>query len=559
MNRPSTTLGSGKTINRWPPPKLQGGTWLVRNVPDEGFGVKVISGSVGLWTHKPITDKEVWSLQQSENGMWKLLRVFVILAVLLAAWTAGQLGHVAVSGQPVTTIMASDLLAVPDKQLQTAERLTQFHTALASPGAPHDVILEIGRIGELSQAAQVQAPGRGGSRAAASAIATPPAIPQQPLIRTIYNWGDDVAVITDKWMPSKERRIYSLATVDRRNSRIIPFHTINCDSYDDIGYSTQLGKIVVCGRGDGAQLYQLTEQGWTRFAEPILGKEFRCAVEGDRIAVISDAAVYLFSTSSTKPSLRISIAIPDFAVAQATALLTKDSILIAYAHGEFGGALYRVDLSQSATPTKLLDDNVKFLARSPSGAIWAASGIGHMGYEHGAMYRVDGPKPETVASVSGDVTTGVAKIGKTSGVEFPGLTEVAGLAFGDSDRPIVVFPQLGVFELGDDRFNARYRGSLFFTYRDSLGSIRIFVGSAPVGVVTGSSGELYVASRSLGVFWIRREGQPASIKQLIFERRIRHRRNLRADVRPLVTVSPQTINSPKPGRDLIPTGSGQVH
>lgn len=35
----------------------------------------------------------------------------------------------------------------------------------------------------------------------AGAIATPPTIPQQPLIRGIYNWGDDVAVITDEWMP----------------------------------------------------------------------------------------------------------------------------------------------------------------------------------------------------------------------------------------------------------------------------------------------------------------------------------------------------------------------
>ena len=63
-----------------------------------------------------------------------------------------------------------------------------------------------------------------------------------------------------------------------------------------------------------------------------------------------------------------------------------------------------------------------------------------------------------MASVSGDITTGEPKINEKSGVEFPGLTGVAGLAFGDSDRPIVVFPQLGVFELGDDRFNARYAG-----------------------------------------------------------------------------------------------------
>lgn len=79
-------------------------------------------------------------------GMWKLLRVFVILA----AGTAGHSDHLAVSAQQVTTIMPSDLQAVPNSQLPTAEHLAQLHKALASPGDPHDVILEIGRIGDAT-------------------------------------------------------------------------------------------------------------------------------------------------------------------------------------------------------------------------------------------------------------------------------------------------------------------------------------------------------------------------------------------------------------------------
>lgn len=253
-----------------------------------------------------------------------------------------------------------------------------------------------------------------------------------------------------------------------------------------------------------------------RFSEPIQGKEFRCAIERDRIAVISDTALYLFS-SSTKAPLRISIA-TDFAVAFATALLTDQAVLIAYDHGEFGGALYRVDLSQGTKPTRLLNDNVKYLVRSPSGAIWAAAGLGHMGYEHGALYWIQGPKAETVASVSGDILTGDSKIREKSGIEFPVLTPVAGLAFGASDRPIVVFPNLGVFELGDHGFNARFRASLTFTYGDSFRGHRFIVQSAPVGMVTTPSGGLYVASRSLGVFFIRSNGQAPPVEQLTFAR-----------------------------------------
>lgn len=78
------------------------------------------------------------------------MRVFVILAVLLAAGTAGHSGHVAVSAQQVATIAPSDLQPVPNRQLPTAERLSQLHRALASRGDPHGVILEIGRIGDVT-------------------------------------------------------------------------------------------------------------------------------------------------------------------------------------------------------------------------------------------------------------------------------------------------------------------------------------------------------------------------------------------------------------------------
>jgi hypothetical protein len=83
-------------------------------------------------------------------SMGKLLRLFVILAMLFAAGAARHSGDVAVSAQQVTTIMPSDLQPVPNRQLPTADRLAQLHKALASAGDPHDVILEIGRIGDAT-------------------------------------------------------------------------------------------------------------------------------------------------------------------------------------------------------------------------------------------------------------------------------------------------------------------------------------------------------------------------------------------------------------------------
>jgi len=355
----------------------------------------------------------------------------------------------------------------------------------------------------------------------AGPIATPPTIAEQPLIRSIYNWGDDVAVITEKRVPSRSEPVYDLAIVDPRASRIVPFRAISCLSYEDVGYSEELGKIVVCRTGWAAQLYRSTQQGWTKLSEAVQGHGFRCAIDRDRIALISDASVYLFSTRSHAPPSSINIghkiaSVSDGRVPSA-ALLREDSILLAYDEGEFGGALYRLDLAGSTTPTKLLDDNVRFLARSPSGAVWAASGLAHLIGRHGALYRIDATEAHVVASISGFVLgPDPPSIREKSGVEFPALTTVDGLAFENTERPIVVLPELGVFELGDDQFTPRYRGTLSVHYEESLRGLPGIVTSSPAGLVTTKSGDLYVASQSVGVFWIRWTGQEPSLKQLTF-------------------------------------------
>jgi len=87
---------------------------------------------------------------KTSTSMWRLLTVLVTLAVLLVVAAARHSGLVAVAAQQVTTITPRDLQPVPDRQLSTGERLAQLHKTLASPGDPHDVILEIGAIGDAT-------------------------------------------------------------------------------------------------------------------------------------------------------------------------------------------------------------------------------------------------------------------------------------------------------------------------------------------------------------------------------------------------------------------------
>lgn len=347
-----------------------------------------------------------------------------------------------------------------------------------------------------------------------AAVLTPPDIPEQPLIRTIYAWGDQIAVITE-WFQPTEKGANELSVVDRSTSRLVPIRTPGCDAYYDVAYDAKLGKLLLCGTGQSARVYRMNGTSWTAASEPVQGTEFRFAVNGNRIAIVSGDAVLLMSaTSSDRPaSIPLRLEMPPHTLSSAL-LLGDDVLLLAYDVGEFGGGLYRMDLKRpDETPKELIDGNVAALARSNSGVVWAAGGLAHLGGLSGALYRISGERVEVVAAIGGFAGGPRGdKITEKAGVPFPGLTSVIGLSLGKDDRPTMVFPEFGVFELVGGRFNRLYGGRLGFSYQMP----RYHVGSWPVGLAIGKAGELYVASRSLGIFVLRKDGNRYNLKQLLF-------------------------------------------
>jgi hypothetical protein len=187
-------------------------------------------------------------------------------------------------------------------------------------------------------------------------------------------------------------------------------------------------------------------------------------VDGDRIALISERAIYLITGASMRLLAQVPTDDKNFSRPPSAMLLSGSALWIGYDHGEFGGGLYRLDINQSSPVLMhMLDDRVRFLAKSKAGRIWAAAGISHLGGVDGAVYRIgDDGSPQSVASISGygDYQGGRSKIEEQSGVPFPGLSAVAGLAFTSDDDPIVVLPEFGVFALETDHFEALYRGTL---------------------------------------------------------------------------------------------------
>ena len=347
-------------------------------------------------------------------------------------------------------------------------------------------------------------------------VLTPPDIPMQPIIRTIYGWGDQIAVITEKWMPTEKRLTYELSVVDQSTSRVVPIRTPRCDDYHDVAYGAGLGKLLLCGTGKSARVYRMSGTSWSTVSESVQGTEFRFAVDGDRIAVVSENTIFLMSASSNVQAVSIPIRIkmPPRSLPSAL-LLSNDLLLMAYDNGEFGGGLYRMDLKRpEKVPTKVIDANVQALARTKSGVIWAAGGLSHLRSVSGSLYRVDSNGVEVVAAISGfGGGPRGERIEKKSGAQFPGLTNVSGLALGKEDRPTVVLPAFGVFEFSREGFVALYKGPLSFYYKmPGYG-----VGSDPVGLATGKSGDIYVASRSLGIFVLRKNNNRYNLEQLLFD------------------------------------------
>jgi hypothetical protein len=353
-------------------------------------------------------------------------------------------------------------------------------------------------------------------------VLTPPDIPKQPFTRTICEWGDQIAVITETYQREEKTPIFDLYVVDQATSRVSPVRVPGCDTYYDVAYGAGPGKLLLCGDGKSARVYAMRGASWTPVSEPMQGPEFRFAVDGDRIAVVSESSVFLMSAASGRQPANLPHQMEFSAHRFPSAMLLADDVLLmALDIGEFGGGLYRLDLKQpDKAPARLIRGNVSALARARSGAIWAAGGLSHMGGVSAALYRIQGSRLEVVAAIEGrpggpryQGPPLPERITSKTGVPFPALTNLTGLSLRGEERPTVIFPRLGVFELAEDRFVRLYEGSLGFSYRAGPNS---WAGSWPQGLAIGKAGEIYVASRSLGIFVLRMDDNRYKLKQLLF-------------------------------------------
>src|SRR6202035_4672401 len=131
--------------------------------------------------------------------------------------------------------------------------------------------------------------------------------------------------------------------------------------------------------------------------------------------------LFLISGLSKQTLMRVHFKVGAPHHAPAALILQGHAVVLGYDSGEFGGGLYRLKLDSPSHSVKLLKSgNMRALNATSSGEIWVADGLAHMTMERAALYRLNGDRLETVASISGSMMSGDEwKVLKKSGIPFP--------------------------------------------------------------------------------------------------------------------------------------------
>jgi len=337
--------------------------------------------------------------------------------------------------------------------------------------------------------------------ARAVGVETPPDIPEQPLISGMLLWGADIAVITEDFVSDTRRWKHALWILDQDRGILRPFTEVPCASYHDVAHTARLGRLLVCEKGETTQLLRQVDGRWNEVALAPAGQRVRVVADDQHIVLASEQMLVVLSVASFATVASVATPKVGSGVSPSAMLLAEDRLLVGFSAGEFGGGLYRYTLATDVPtldPVLLLPENVSALMRSDAGAIWATTGLAHMGGVHGGLHRLDGPQPEAITFNNGfEFEPGQVRYQGRSGIELPGLSRLIGLAPGPNAEPMFILPEFGVFELSAGTLVGRYTGVLRFSYliHDGLA----IASSGPVGLVTTPDSEVYVASRSLGV------------------------------------------------------------
>lgn len=187
-------------------------------------------------------------------------------------------------------------------------------------------------------------------------------------------------------------------------------------------------------------------------------------------------------------------------------LLTSSSLFVGFNNGEWGGSLWEIPFSTEKEKAfgkgeLILEDNIVALEYSSQGELWIATGLAHMGLYESGIYKYHNTNLRQI-------------LWSTKSLEFDENSDLSAFYLRNNNEPYFIASKLGVFKILNENIEEVIKAKLTLHYRKTPNLIS---GSSPVGMYVDSMKNIFVAQRSLGVFFYKNLGNTYEFKQINFD------------------------------------------
>lgn len=185
-------------------------------------------------------------------------------------------------------------------------------------------------------------------------------------------------------------------------------------------------------------------------------------------------------------------------------LLKDDALYLGYDNGEWGGSLIEIPFSVGddivfKTGNLILNENIVAINYSKDSILWIATGLSHLGLAKSGIYKYQNDKLQKVLL-------------ENPKLSLKGESDLSAFCLNNNDEPFFIASEFGLFKIQGDCLRQLINEKLIIYYpiKDYI------VGSYPVGMYIDREGNIFIASRSLGVLVYKKLGNQYTFSQMIF-------------------------------------------
>lgn len=186
-------------------------------------------------------------------------------------------------------------------------------------------------------------------------------------------------------------------------------------------------------------------------------------------------------------------------------LLTNHSLFLGYDYGEWSGALMEIPFVIEKEIVfrkgkRILRDNIVAIKYSKDSVVWFATGLAHMGSAKSGIYKYKNSKLQQVLWTKPTLS-------------LKNESALSAFCLKSMEEPFFIASELGIFKIKKDSLVHVISKNLYISYPMK----NYTVGSSPVAMHVDINNNIFIASRSLGVFVYSPKNSDYKFTQLTFD------------------------------------------